>query len=159
MIARARFFHRIALLLLLLAPLSVWAQDDVKLNDKLLKMFETPEPATLPGDDKDQECAINLNYIGVGLEMWASDHEDSYPEKLSDITPDYLTTILPCPAAGTDTYSSTYRSDGKTWSVHCSHHHTALGEGYPRANNLSGVSPQEGTSFPFSAAALLEEDE
>ncbi len=74
-----------------------------------------------------KRCLANLGNIGVALEMWASDHQGRYPSRLGEVTPMYLKRILPCPAAGSDTYTAGYRNQGAKWFVMCKgFHHGAL---------------------------------
>lgn len=43
-----------------------------------------------------QQCS-NLKNTATALEMWASDHDGTYPEDLSQLTPNYLRHLLPGP--------------------------------------------------------------
>ena len=43
-------------------------------------------------------CEVNLNNIGMALEMYATEHEGKYPESLGELSPDYLTEIPQCPS-------------------------------------------------------------
>lgn len=56
-------------------------------------------------------CKSNLKNLGTAVEMYSTDHSGKYPAKLSQLTPNYLKTILTCPSAGTSTY--TYQTGPK----------------------------------------------
>lgn len=88
-------------------------------------------------------CKSNCKNLATGLEMWASDHQGRYPEKLSQITPDYLRTIPTCPADGRDTYTETYRvtQNPDNFSFYCSgHSHTHIvPDGYPQYEATQGL--------------------
>ena len=78
-------------------------------------------------------CKSNVRNLATALEMYASDNGGRYPTTWTKLTSgNYLKLIPTCPAAGTDTYSSTYRyttasraPNGKriqgkdTFSFHC----------------------------------------
>lgn len=54
-------------------------------------------------------CKSNLKNIGTACEMYSTDWAGKYPTALGTrITPNYLKIVPDCPAAGTDTYTSTY---------------------------------------------------
>ncbi|MBS2037002.1 hypothetical protein JST97_18575 [bacterium] len=74
-------------------------------------------------------CTHNLKSIATGLEMWATDHNGHYPKELKELVPKYIEHVPPCPAAGTDTYSSSYREAGSEgFSMYCAgHHHKDFG--------------------------------
>lgn len=59
-------------------------------------------------------CKSNVKNIATALEMYASDNAGQYPLALSKLVSSdrknsYLYAIPTCPAAGKDTYSSTYK--------------------------------------------------
>ncbi len=55
-------------------------------------------------------CKSNLKNVGTACEMWSTDNNGRYPKTLAELTPKYLKEIPVCPAAGTDTYSATFKS-------------------------------------------------
>ncbi len=92
-------------------------------------------------------CKSNLKNMATALEMWSTDHEGRYPSRLSELTEggQYLRMIPTCPAAGIDTYSSTYQAgqDPDQYQVGCSgHNHGGVdaGPGYPQYNSVSGLN-------------------
>ena len=48
------------------------------------------------------QCRVNLDSIGLGLQMYREDHEGTFPERLADLVPDYIYIAsddrLRCPA-------------------------------------------------------------
>jgi serine/threonine protein kinase len=58
-------------------------------------------------------CCANLRNIATALEMYSTDNRGNYPSALSSLTPNYLRSIPPCPAAGFDTYSSKYSASNQ----------------------------------------------
>jgi competence protein ComGC len=45
-------------------------------------------------------CANNLRELSLGLHSYAADHNDTFPEKLGDLYPNYVTSekVFDCPA-------------------------------------------------------------
>jgi len=87
-------------------------------------------------------CKSNLKNIGTALEMYSSDHGGHYPEKLSELTPNYLKTIPTCPCAGKDTYSASYRSTANPdyYLVFCSgSNHKGLPPNFPQYDSVQGL--------------------
>ena len=95
-------------------------------------------------------CKSNLKNIGTALEMWSVDYDGDFPEKLEELTPNYLRVIPECPTAGVDTYSGSYThtdgtkqdpSSGKYEFFCRGHHHNDLGvpQDHPRYNSLEGL--------------------
>jgi hypothetical protein len=72
-------------------------------------------------------CRSNLRNIGLALEEYACDHGGVYPQTLLQLTPQYLTSVPTCPAAGKDTYSRKFVSSSSGWTLMCAgcHHHGA----------------------------------
>ena len=91
-------------------------------------------------------CSQSLKAIATGLEMWASDHAGNYPKELKELVPKYIEHIPPCPAAGKDTYSSSYRAAGSEgFSMHCSghfHKDFGLGKNQPTLDARHYLGPQ-----------------
>lgn len=90
------------------------------------------------------DCATNLKHLGMALEMWAVDHDGKYPERLADVTPEYLLQMPTCPSARTDTYSHGYSTlpAPRFYQFYCEglHHGQAgLGENRPFYDGEKGV--------------------
>jgi hypothetical protein len=98
--------------------------DLVSLQQRMLHDYHPVAATPAAGTKPYSACKSNLKNIATGLEMWASDHQGKYPERLSQLTPDYLKTLPTCPAAGQDTYSAHYKRRPAGFSVYCwGHHH------------------------------------
>ena len=59
-------------------------------------------------------CKSNLKNIGTALEMYRTDHSETYPKALSQLSPNYLRVFPECPSAGKDTYSASYLQHAST---------------------------------------------
>ncbi len=95
-----------------------------------------------------KRCVSNLKQLATACEMYATDHVGRYPTSLSKLTEGYeggyLKTILPCPAAGADTYSVSYSvtTNPDVFTIYCSgHHHELAGipENNPRFDSVQGL--------------------
>ncbi len=53
-------------------------------------------------------CKSNLKNIGTAFEMYSTDWGGSYPDRLEQLTPNYLTTIPTCPNAERESYVATF---------------------------------------------------
>lgn len=99
-------------------------------------------------------CQSNLKNIGTALEMYSTDWNGRYPSTLSTLTPNYLKTIPTCPAAASDTYSSTLKvtAEPDSFTVACSgNHHQQEAENLPAYDSnigLTGGTPIPGTDEP-----------
>lgn len=81
-------------------------------------------------------CKSNCKNLATALEMYAGDNGGHYPGQLSVLTRgNYLKVIPTCPAAGSETYSGSYRihSNPDQFSFFCQ------GNNHPKA--YSGFSP------------------
>lgn len=94
---------------------------------------------TLSPEMKLFRCESNLRSISNAIEMYSTDHHGKYPERLEELVPDYIPRIPQCPAAGKDTYTSSYSlnkdASGEYYSLFCSgNNHVAagLGRNFPR---------------------------
>jgi competence protein ComGC len=93
-------------------------------------------------------CRHNLKNIGSALELYTIDHEGNYPEKLSDLTPDYVAMIWKCDRAGTDTYSKSYqvfndpRQKIHAYTFYCQgeHHCPELEANFPQYTSKNGLT-------------------
>ena len=61
-------------------------------------------------DSHTRQCGVNQHKLGTALEMYSTDNVGRYPTSLRQLVPNYLKSIPTCPAAGSDTYSSSFRS-------------------------------------------------
>lgn len=87
-------------------------------------------------------CESNIKNIAIAVEMYFSDHKNTYPDSLKQLPPgNYLKMIPTCPAAHRDTYSATYRRVGQTFEVHCSGSHGGRQAGHPMYNSNDGLTP------------------
>jgi hypothetical protein len=89
-------------------------------------------------------CQSNEKNIGTALEMYATDNKGEYPLSLAPLAPKYLKVIPTCPAAGTDTYSSSYqRNSPQSYRFYCSgSNHTDLLNGsanFPQYTSEQGL--------------------
>jgi hypothetical protein len=68
-----------------------------------------------------QHCQSNLKNLATALEMYASDYQGHYPNRLSDLSPNYILKLPSCPTARQETYSATYQVSQKpdAFSLHC----------------------------------------
>lgn len=89
-------------------------------------------------------CKSNLKNIATALEAYSADHGGHYPPALAGITPNYIKTIPPCPAASSDTYSSSYTSslNPDVYQFFCEgtvHDALSVPADYPRWDSGSGL--------------------
>jgi prepilin-type N-terminal cleavage/methylation domain-containing protein len=95
-------------------------------------------------------CKSNLKNIGTALEMYSTDWSGKYPTGTTVLTPNYLKTIPECPAAATNTYTSTFGSsatfnpDSYTdyYFVECTganHLPVSVTANYPAYNGIQGL--------------------
>lgn len=55
-----------------------------------------------------RSCCSNLKNLGTALEMYSTDNSGAFPDRLSQLTPNYVKTIPTCASAHRDTYSNGY---------------------------------------------------
>lgn len=113
-------------------------------------------------------CKSNLKNIATACEMYSTDFGGKYPTNLSALTPNYLKTVPECPAAGTDTYSSTYKSstDPDFYEFACSgNHHQQDSDNLPSYNANEGLNggkeiggPDEPPPVPSVVITALVKD-
>jgi hypothetical protein len=114
-------------------------------------------------------CKSNLKNIGTACEMWCTDNQGRYPKTLNELTPNYLKQVPQCPAAGTDTYSSTYKATTSpdSYEFACSgNHHQQSADNLPSYNSMEGLNagtPIEGgdpapEQIPSVAVTALVKD-
>lgn len=90
------------------------------------------------------QCKTNLKNLATALEMYATDNVGRYPKDIKILSPMYLKQIPTCPAAGRDTYSSTYsvRESPDAFTIYCKgHNHGQMGipEDYPLYDSNRGL--------------------
>lgn len=66
-------------------------------------------------------CKRNLKVVGQALEVYRREHQGLYPDRLSQLKPDYLLQLPNCPDGGGDSYSSGYQvtPDHKNYTLKC----------------------------------------
>lgn len=64
-------------------------------------------------------CVANMKRIAAALEAYSADNGGAYPPDLQHLIPKYLQAMPSCPAAGRDTYSAAYKTQGKTCFFCC----------------------------------------
>lgn len=107
-----------------------------------------PEITRTKAENQWIACQSNLKNIATALEMYSTDNAGRYPTSLKQLAPDYLRSIPTCPAAGKDTYSSSYTSSQNpdAFTVYCSgnnHKDVDAGENYPMYNSDRGLTPKQ----------------
>lgn len=125
--------------------------DTLKSENEQLKEFvksncgiELSESIGISDADNLIKCKSNLKDIAVACEMWATDNKGHYPKSLSQLTRYYLRRVPICPAAGSDTYSVSYKAaenpDAHTMYCH-GHNHEKVGipENFPQYNSYDGI--------------------
>ncbi|MFP4496582.1 MAG: hypothetical protein ACLFQV_00090 [Vulcanimicrobiota bacterium] len=94
-------------------------------------------------------CIKNTEKIRNALEKYASDHQGKYPEKLNQLTPDYLKKIPVCWTLPEASYADNYHGysiGGYNYCrFQCPGNHPGLGggTGFPRYNSLDGILLRE----------------
>jgi hypothetical protein len=90
-------------------------------------------------------CESNEKNCGTALEMYSTDFGGRYPASMSLLTPKYLKVIPTCPAASSDTYSSSYvvasGPDAYTFVCRGSNHSDLLNgsSSFPQYNSAQGL--------------------
>ncbi|MBI2265369.1 MAG: hypothetical protein HYU64_09390 [Armatimonadetes bacterium] len=120
---------------------------EAAIDDLLVKGRKPSSP-----EDPYEACQSNCKNIAIALEMWSTNHKGRYPTLLSDLTPAYLKMLPTCPAAGKDTYSASYTTDGKaSYSFCCKgKHHAAIGvpADYPKYTSEQGIVLAQNVKAP-----------
>ncbi len=62
--------------------------------------------------DQAKTCRLNIKTIVTALELYSTDNQGDYPRSLAVLTPNYLKSVLVCPAVEADTYSASYEVSG-----------------------------------------------
>jgi len=106
--------------------------------------LDVAEAANKRSDGLLLSCKSNMKNIGTALEMYATDHGGHYPESLSELMPDYLSTLPTCIAARKDTYSPSYhmKTSPDSYEVYCSgenHRASGVARNYPRYTAEKGL--------------------
>lgn len=124
------------------------------------------------GASDGQACASNLRALGQCVETYAREHGGAPPARLADaLASTRMTAVPPCPSTGTDTYSDSYKIEGRAFTLRCSTHHAgstgaqgttvAIDPGFPLYDSRVGVVLTEAdyrerlATGPSSAAAGL----
>ena len=95
--------------------------------------------------NRHSSCVTNVKRIKVALELYAKEHDGTYPETIMDLYPKYLSYQPKCPSVGEDTYRLTITTDdqgGHSYLFVCqgSNHEDMdiLGD-YPRCSSKDGI--------------------
>ena len=91
-----------------------------------------------------KRCSANLNQLAVAMEMYSADNGGHYPKDFKALAPRYIKSIPTCPAAGSDTYSSSYRVDDKTgvYTFYCAgtyHGVSGIPYNFPQYRSAKGI--------------------
>jgi hypothetical protein len=87
-------------------------------------------------------CKSNLKNLGTALEMYAVDHEESYPKTLVPLTPDYLLALPTCPTGnGTAVYNYQLQPGTSHFELQCQGDHSKVGveRGLPAYDSEKGI--------------------
>lgn len=122
---------------------------------------ETPDVKST-GDDfgKFSDCNFNCKKIGTALEMYSTDNSGHYPKSLTQLEPKYLPSIPPCPAAGKETYCSSYTSNTHpdSYTFYCKgHYHSGAGVGQdkPYYSSTSGLTAKTDPAACYKSRAIF----
>lgn len=100
------------------------------------------------------QCQSNEKNLGTALEMYAKDNEGHYPERLAQLTPQYLQVMPTCGATGIDTYSHSYTAyispdahsdaftfycEGDHYKYQSKRYQWRVPENYPQYNSRQGL--------------------
>lgn len=90
-------------------------------------------------------CKSNLKNLAIALEMWATDHDGKYPDKIEALSPDYLIRIPTCPASTGAPYTFKEMDQPTGYELECTGDHSAAGyaPGYPAIDGLHGLLDNE----------------
>ncbi|MFN8612670.1 MAG: hypothetical protein U0931_34345 [Vulcanimicrobiota bacterium] len=66
-------------------------------------------------------CQRNLKVVNQALEAYQHEHQGLYPDRLSQLKPDYLAQLPDCPDSGRDSYSQGYQAspDHRSYTLKC----------------------------------------
>lgn len=102
-------------------------------------------------------CQMDLKNISTALEMWADDHNGSYPDKLQDIeAPEYLHKLPSCPAKGVYKYRHVATPEG--YYIECSqnaHANIGISGNFPAYSSEDGLLRGERHAPPKKEVAVL----
>jgi hypothetical protein len=136
-------------------------------NSALSLVLKEGQPKEAKMSDRLLRCTLaialsTLKNIGTGLEMWLVDHKNTYPETLSELTPNYLRQILPGPSGTAEDWVYQRSPDGSGYSLSTrGNSFSALGiePGLPRYHRVQGLEPppptvRAGLNDPFEGVQL-----
>lgn len=80
------------------------------------RWYEATERSRLSG------CKQNLHSYATAIQVYSNFHDSRYPQDLTELPPDFLRVMAPCPSTGTDTYTAGYEVNAErtTYTLHCS---------------------------------------
>lgn len=90
-------------------------------------------------------CQSNLRNIATLLQIYIGEN-GKYPDKLTDLSPDYIRTLPTCPQAEKNSYTDGYQaaSNPDNFTIQCqgnNHSQIGLDENQPRYNLNTGLEP------------------
>jgi hypothetical protein len=99
------------------------------------------------------DCCSNLKNLGVALEMWATDNDGKYPEKLVQLNPSYLIVMPSCPNSDGRIYG--YQKSGEDeFKLTCSGEHSEVGGKPPAYDSSSGILAENLVAVPWTLQSL-----
>ncbi|MFA5506354.1 MAG: prepilin-type N-terminal cleavage/methylation domain-containing protein [Vulcanimicrobiota bacterium] len=88
-------------------------------------------------------CTTNLRNIATALEMYNVDFSGRYPTDFGILTPNYIKVVPECPAAASDTYTSSYTVTmiPDSFEIFCdgSNHAGFTSPGFPKFDSAQGL--------------------
>ncbi len=86
-------------------------------------------------------CKTNLKSIATACEMWSTDYSGKYPERLDQLTPDYLRAMPTCPASHLEyTYEALQEEGYDSYRIVCTGHaHPETEADHPQYSGMVGL--------------------
>lgn len=104
-------------------------------------------------------CESNLKNLGTALEMYSTDNNGRFPQRLAALTPLYLKAIPTCPDAGRDTYSASYQvaASPDAYTLYCrgnNHAREGMAPNSPQYTSTVGLISPRAPTAPGAAWTL-----
>ncbi len=103
-----------------------------------------PPASSSQGSDKSEELKSVMTTAFTGLELYAADHSDSYPEKLEELVPKYLDELPHDPA---DNQPLVYQKTETGFLLSASAEYNNAEKGFPQMDNF-GFFAMKSADFP-----------
>ncbi|MFN8608664.1 MAG: hypothetical protein U0931_14100 [Vulcanimicrobiota bacterium] len=103
----------------------------------------------ISGPSPAEKCGSNLRNLATAIEMYQQDCQ-RLPERLSQLTPNYLRELPECPVAHQKTYGL-QQVGAADFKLHCAGDHHGLGPGLPAYSSQEGLS-----SFTHERVSLVK---